>query len=67
MPFLKNDIKADEHTILVGHSSGACAAMRFAEQNPILGSILIGTTHTDLGIERERLNGYLTNLGIGKR
>lgn len=58
LPFLKNDIQADEHTILIGHSSGALAAMRFAQQNNILGSILIGTAHTDLGIERERLSGY---------
>lgn len=58
LPMLKEELHADEHTILVGHSSGALAAMRFAEQNKILGSILIGAMHTDLGIENERLSGY---------
>jgi predicted alpha/beta hydrolase family esterase len=58
LPFLKNELKADEHTIIVGHSSGALAAMRFAEHNDLLGSILIGAMHTDLGIETERLSGY---------
>jgi predicted alpha/beta hydrolase family esterase len=58
LPFLKNDLRADENTILVGHSSGAVAAMRFAEQNRLFGSILIGTYHTDLGFENEKLSGY---------
>lgn len=58
LPFLKNELKADEHTILVGHSSGALAAMRFAETNKLLGSVLIAAMHTDLDIETERLSGY---------
>lgn len=57
LPFLK-ELKADENTILIGHSSGALAAMRYAETNKILGSILIGVMHTDLGIETEQLSGY---------
>ncbi|GMU19805.1 MAG: hypothetical protein AMXMBFR12_09960 [Candidatus Babeliales bacterium] len=58
LPFLKNELRADENSVLVGHSSGALAAMRFAEQNKILGSVLIGAMHTDLGIESERQSGY---------
>lgn len=58
LPFLKNELKADADTILVGHSSGALAAMRYAEKNKILGSVLVGAMHTDLGIEKERLSGY---------
>ena len=58
LPLLKNEFKADENTVLVGHSSGALAAMRYAETNKILGSVLIGTMHTDLGLETERLSGY---------
>ena len=57
LPFIQS-LGADEHTILVGHSSGAIAAMRFAETHKILGSILVGAYHTDLGIEAERLSGY---------
>jgi predicted alpha/beta hydrolase family esterase len=42
----------------VGHSSGALAAIRVAEICPILGSVLVGAYHTDLGIEKEKLSGY---------
>lgn len=58
IPFLIHELKADENTILIGHSSGAIAAMRLAEKQPILGSILVGAYHTDLGMEKEKLSGY---------
>ena len=47
LPFLK-ELGADENTMLIGHSSGAVAAMRFAEKNKILG----------LGLEEEKKSGY---------
>lgn len=58
LPFLKDELCADENSILIGHSSGAIAAMRFAETNQIYGSILVGTYHSDLGLENEKLSGY---------
>jgi uncharacterized protein len=58
IPFLVNDLKADENTILIGHSSGAIAAMRLAEKQRILGSILVGAYHTDLNMETEKQSGY---------
>jgi predicted alpha/beta hydrolase family esterase len=58
IPFLKDTLKADEKTIIIGHSSGAIAAMKFAEENRILGSVLVGAYHSDLGIENEKLSGY---------
>lgn len=58
LPFLINDLKADENTILVGHSSGAIAAMRLAEKQAILGSVLVGAYHTDLNMVKEKLSGY---------
>jgi len=58
LPFLKHDLAADEQTVLIGHSSGALAAMRFAEMHKILGSVLVGAMHTDLGYEKEKLSGY---------
>lgn len=58
IPFLLNELHADENTVLVGHSSGAIAAMRLAEVTPILGSVLVGAYHTDLGMEKEKLSGY---------
>lgn len=57
IPFLKK-LGADENTILIGHSTGAIAAMRFAEKNKILGSVLVGGYYTDLGIEEEKQAGY---------
>jgi len=58
MPFLENELKPDENTILIGHSSGAVLAMRYAEKHKILGSVLVGACHTDLGDEIERQAGY---------
>lgn|SRR3990167_2131941 len=58
IPFLKNEIKVDNNTILIGHSTGAVAAMRIAESQPILGSVLVGVYHTNLGMEKEIQSGY---------
>lgn len=49
---------ADEHTVLIGHSSGAVAALRYAETHRVLGSVLVGVCHTDLGDPGERASGY---------
>ncbi len=58
LPFLKDVLGAGEQSIIVGHSSGAVAAMRHAETNKIFGSVLIGACYTDLGDKSERLSGY---------
>ena len=58
VPFLKKNLHADDQTILIGHSSGAIAAMRFAEADRLLGSVLVGAYHTDLGLSTEKLSGY---------
>ncbi|MBC7836930.1 alpha/beta hydrolase [Acetobacteraceae bacterium] len=60
LPFIK-ELGADEETILIGHSSGAVAAMRYAERHKILGSVLVGACYTDLGEESERISGYFKN------
>jgi len=58
VPFLKNTLKVDEETVLIGHSSGAIAAMRLAETDKLLGTVLVGAYHTDLGISTEKQSGY---------
>lgn len=58
LPFLLDELKVDENTILIGHSSGAIAAMRLAEKRAIYGSILVGAYYTDLGMEKEKQSGY---------
>ena len=57
LPFLE-ELGADEHTILIGHSSGAVAAMRYAETHRLFGSVLVGVCHTDLGDPFEAASGY---------
>lgn len=61
LPYLKDELKADANTILVGHSSGAIAAMRYAESNPVYGSVLVGAYYTDLGYDDEKQSGYFDN------
>jgi predicted alpha/beta hydrolase family esterase len=57
LPHLES-LGADEQTILIGHSSGAVAAMRYAETHRLAGSALVGVCHTDLGDAFERASGY---------
>lgn len=57
LPYLE-ELGADEHTVLVGHSSGAVAAMRYAETHRLKGSVLVGVCHTDLGDSGEAASGY---------
>ena len=44
--------------VLVGHSSGAQAALRYAEQYPVHGVVLVSATYTDLGDAHERASWY---------
>ena len=57
LPFLE-ELGADANTILIGHSSGAVAAMRHAETHELAGSVLVGVCHTDLGDSGEAASGY---------
>lgn len=57
LPFLET-LGADAQTVLIGHSSGAVAAMRYAESHRLLGSVLVSVCHTDLGDAGERASGY---------
>lgn len=57
LPFIES-LGTNENTILIGHSSGAIAAMRYAEDHKILGSVLVAGYHTTLGIPQEKLSGY---------
>lgn len=57
LPYL-DKLGADENTILVGWSSGAVAAMRYAEKNRIKASVLIAACYTDLGQKIEKISGY---------
>ena len=58
MQYMKDVMKIGKDTIIVGHSSGAVAAMRYAEKYPIFGSVLVSVSHTDLGIASEADSEY---------
>jgi predicted alpha/beta hydrolase family esterase len=58
LPFLKDHVSVGENDVIVGWSSGAVAAMRYAEENKIAGSVLISPCYTDLGDDLEKQSGY---------
>jgi len=55
---LKDEIKCDLNTIIIGHSSGALACMRYAELYPVLGLVLVAPYITHNGIKNEKKSGY---------
>jgi serine hydrolase len=57
LPFIEK-LGADQDTIIIGHSSGAVAAIRYAETHIILGSVLVSASCTDLGLKSEKVSGY---------
>jgi hypothetical protein len=58
LPHIEQTLQAGPDDVLIGWSSGAVAAMRYAETHKLRGSILIAPCYTDLGEESERLSGY---------
>ena len=47
-----------ENIVLVGHSSGAQAALRYTELYPVRATVLVSATYSDLGDAHERASGY---------
>jgi hypothetical protein len=58
IPHIEQVLKADANTIVIGHSSGGVATLRFLETHKLLGAIIIGTNYTDMGEEAEKDSGY---------
>uniref|UniRef100_A0A7S2I5I0 AB hydrolase-1 domain-containing protein n=1 Tax=Helicotheca tamesis TaxID=374047 RepID=A0A7S2I5I0_9STRA len=69
LPFIRSEMlgcskdDANDHgkgpeTIIVGHSSGAEAAMRLAETTHVAGLVLVAACHTDLGEPNETQSGW---------
>jgi predicted alpha/beta hydrolase family esterase len=50
--------QVDDRTILIGHSSGALACMRYAERFPVLGLVLVTPYVTHMGNPHEKESGY---------
>jgi len=60
LPFMKDELEVDDKTIIIGHSSGACAAIRYAEENQVFGIVLVGAYISDLGDKNEADSGYFS-------
>src|SRR3989344_70783 len=58
LPFILDELEADENTVAIGHSSGAVAILRLLESHKLLGTIIIGACYTDLGDQNEKESGY---------
>ena len=63
MPFMRSiaeEASPDDpsNVILVGHSSGAQAALRYTELHKVHGVVLVSATYSDLGDAHERMSGY---------
>eukprot|EP00698_Gefionella_okellyi_P003006 TRINITY_DN12833_c0_g1_i1.p1 TRINITY_DN12833_c0_g1~~TRINITY_DN12833_c0_g1_i1.p1 ORF type:complete len:190 (+),score=44.42 TRINITY_DN12833_c0_g1_i1:84-653(+) len=58
LPFMRDELHVDSNTIVVGHSSGAAAALRLMETSKIAGCVLVSAYYTDLGDATERASGY---------
>ncbi len=61
LPHIQNVYKADENSIIIGHSSGGVAALRYLENHKLFGAIIVGVNHTDLGYDDEKESGYYTD------
>jgi len=60
LPFMRDELVCDQKTVIIGHSSGAAAAMRYAEQWPVGGLVLVGAYASDLDDENEQCSGYFS-------
>ena len=58
LPFIRDVLGANEDTVLVGHSSGACAGLRLAETDKLAGLVVVSCTPSDLDDENEAASGY---------
>ncbi|MEK6902740.1 MAG: alpha/beta hydrolase [archaeon] len=58
LPFIEKELENSPNAIIVGHSSGAVAALRYLETHTLEGVVIVGACYTDLGSETERLSNY---------
>lgn len=61
LPFIQKRINGDSDSVLIGHSSGAAAIMKFLESNKCRLAVLVGSYYTDLGYDSEKKSGYFDN------
>ena len=69
LPFMETELGVDEDTVIIGHSSGACAAVRYAEEHRVAGLVLVSAYTSDLGwatAQRRRVDTLMRS-GDGRR
>lgn len=68
LPFIHDELaKGSENIILIGHSSGAEASMRYMEKYKVVGTILVSACWTDLGEPSETISGYYDHPWLWKK
>ena len=58
VPFMLHELGADATTVVIGHSSGAVAALRLLEEHRLHGAVIVSPCHTHLGDMNELMSGY---------
>ncbi|XP_067936151.1 uncharacterized protein [Watersipora subatra] len=58
LPFMEKALQCDKNTIIIGHSSGAVAALRFAESHKVFALVLVSAYVSHLDDETEKRSGY---------
>ena len=61
LPFMQTELHCDEEIIIIGHSSGATAAMRYAETHRVCAIVLVSAYPSDLGDDNEWASGYFSH------
>ncbi|KAF9300114.1 putative hydrolase rbbp9 [Mortierella antarctica] len=56
--FMEDEIEIGEKDVVIGHSSGAAAILRYIETRKVEGVVLVSAYHSDLGDVMERESGY---------
>ncbi|KAF9935262.1 putative hydrolase rbbp9 [Linnemannia zychae] len=56
--YMEDEIEIGEQDVVIGHSSGAAAIMRYIETRKVKGVVLVSAYYTDLGDPSERDAGY---------
>lgn len=58
LPWIEEKSKDTDKVLLIGHSSGAVAILRYLENHEVEGAVLVAPYYTDLGDEKERSSHY---------
>lgn len=58
LPFIEKEVGWGDDVILMGHSSGAVAIMRYLENHSVKIAVLVGACYTDLDDKKEKESGY---------